>query len=116
MNPALTVDPLLAILPTEAIKIQDAPGGSWRTIDKVFVDRVASEDVFGGNQGNRPRILLEIKTGAPGGLAGNFDQGQTTFCVAQRIGGAADETVPANLMKCLKLLSSDEGMIRMELR
>ena len=115
MDTALTVDPLLALLPTESIQIQDAPGGTWRSVT-AFVDREAPEEVFGVNEGNRPRFLVEIPTDPVKGVAGGFDKGQTTFCVAQRIGGTPDPTVPANLMHCFKILGQDEGMIRLELR
>jgi hypothetical protein len=113
---ALTVGPLQALLPTETIQIQEAPNGAWRSVPGVFVDRVAPEEVFGANQGDRPLFLVEIPVDPTAGVAGNFDKGQTTFCVAQRIGGTADPTVPANLMRCFKILGQDEGMIRLELR
>jgi hypothetical protein len=113
---ALTVGPLQAWLPTETIQIQDAPNGAWRSVPSVLVDRVAPEEMFGANQGNRPRFLIELPTDPTAGVAGNFNMGQTTFCVAQRVGGTADPTVPANLMHCFQILGQDEGMIRLELR
>jgi hypothetical protein len=113
---ALTVGPLQAWLPTETIQIQDAPNGAWRSVPGVLVDRVAPEEMFGANQGNRPRFLIELPTDPTAGVAGNFNMGQTTFCVAQRVGGTADPTVPANLMHCFQILGQDEGMIRLELR
>ena len=82
----------------------------------AFVDREAPEELFGGNQGDRPLFEVEIRTDPVKGVAGEFDKGQTTFCVAQRIGGTADPAVPANLMHCFKILGQDEGMIRLELR
>lgn len=113
---ALTVGPLQAWLPTETIQIQDAPNGAWRTVDKVWVDRMPPEEMFGANQGNRPRFVIEIPTDPIAGVAGNFDKQQTTFCVAQRIGGTADPAVQANLMHCFDILLQDEGMMRLELR
>ena len=112
---ALTVDPLLALLPAESIQIQDAPGGAWRTVT-AFVDRQTPEELLGGNTGDRPLFEVEICNDPVKGVAGGFDKGRTTFCVAQRIGGAADPAVPANLMHCFKILGQDEGMIRLELR
>jgi hypothetical protein len=113
---ALTVGPLQAWLPTETIQIQDAPNGAWRSVDKVFVDRKVPGDMVGTKQGDRPRFELEIHNDPVAGVAAGFDKAQVTFCVAQRIGGAADPTVPANLMHCFKILGQDEGMIRLELR
>jgi hypothetical protein len=112
----LTVDPLFALLPKESIQVQDAPGGAWRTVD-AFVDRVAPEEMFGGNQGGRPLFEVEVRNDAVLGVAAGFDKGQTTFCVAQRYGSLApDPMVAANLMHCFKILGQDEGCIQMELR
>jgi len=113
---ALTVGPLQAWLPTETIQIQDAPNGAWRSVDKVFVDRKVPGDMVGTNQGDRPRVELEIPNDPVAGVAAGFDKVQVTFCVARRIGGTADPTVAANLMRCTEILEQDEGMIRLELR
>ena len=110
-----TVDPLFALLPKESIQVQDAPGGAWRPVD-AFVDRMAPDELLGANTGDRPRFEVEVRNDPVLGVAAGFDRGQTTFCVAQRIGGTADPTVPANLMHCFKILGQDEGMIRLELR
>jgi hypothetical protein len=115
MNTALTVDPLFALLPKENIGIQEAPGGAWRTVE-AFVDRKPPEEFVGGNAGDRPLFEIEVRNDPVKGIAGGFDKGQTTFCVAQRIGGTVDPNVAANLMHCFKILGQDEGMIRLELR
>jgi len=115
MTANLTVDPLFALLPKESIQVQDATGGAWRTVD-AFVDRLAPEEMFGGNTGDRPRFEVEVRNDAALGVAAGFDRGQTTFCVAQRYGGTSDPTVPANLMRCFKILGQDEGCIQLELR
>jgi hypothetical protein len=59
---------------------------------------------------------LEIPNDPVAGVAAGFDKAQVTFCVARRIGGTADPTVAANLMRCTEILEQDEGMIRLELR
>jgi hypothetical protein len=117
MTANLTVDPLFALLPKESIRIQDAPGGVWRTVD-AFVDRWAPEEMLGANSsGDRPRFEVEVRNDAALGVAAGFDKGKTTFCVAQRYGFLApDPTVPANLMHCFKILGQDEGCIQLELR
>ena len=91
---ALTVGPLLALLPTESIQIQDAPNGAWRTVTGAFVDRQTT----GGAARRATRATgpcLSRDSNDPiEGVAGGFDKGRTTFCVAQRIGGTADPAVP----------------------
>ena len=74
MDTALTVDPLLALLPTEIIQIQDAPKGTWRSV-KAFVDREAPEEIFGANQGDRPRFLVEVPARPGQGCRGRVRQG-----------------------------------------
>ena len=115
MTANLTVDPLFALLPKESIQVRDAPGGAWRTVD-AFVDRLAPEEMFGANMGDRPRFEVEVRNDAILGVAAGFDKGQTTFCVAQRIGGTVDPNVAANLMHCFKILGQDEGCVQLELR
>jgi hypothetical protein len=113
---ALTVGPLQANLPTETIQVQDTPGGAWRTVTGVFVDRIAPQEIFGANEGMRPVIEIVIPTDAVKGVAGNFDRGETTFCVGLRIGDVADPTVAANLFHQAKIIESDEGMMELRLQ
>jgi hypothetical protein len=110
-----TVDPLFALLPKESIQVQDAPGGAWRPVD-AWVDRLPPRDVFGANTGVRPLFEIEVRNDAALGVAASFDRQKTTFCVAQRYGGTADPTVPANLMHCLEILEQDEGCIKLQLQ
>ena len=40
-----------APIATETIQIQDAPNGAWRTVNKVFVDRMPPEEMLGRKPG-----------------------------------------------------------------